>query len=509
MQFQKPVSKMKRIASILLLFIVLLMVGCALVKRTDSPATCDETTAKALATWRSDHFGLFIHFGVYSHLEGVWKGERIPYYGEQIMNHARIPVSEYEAVAREFNPTDFDADAIVSLAKEAGMKYIVITTKHHDGFCLFDTKTTDYDMVDYTPYHQDVVRLLADACHRQGMKLGFYYSLPDWHFPKGLPRLAPDPNSKCNEYVNQVYSPLEALTPELEDYAIAQVTELLTHYGEITTMWFDMGLVTPEFSKRLRNTVKKLQPQCLINGRIMNNMGDYMTLPDNGDVASYGDVFWDNPASLYGTWGYKNWIKRPAVDVQVATQIERLTSTVSHGGVFLLNIGPDKKGRVIDYEQQVLRGIGDFLRAHPDTLNILEKQSHNAPKYHYVKASDEIILTPENGLWHAQLDGTGYMSVEPHSWMDWYVQSVEETEYDVFIVYKPEHNDKCYTITVGPKSFRLVLPGVDRMKQTAYVGSCKAVDFKGYLNVSIKQTNPSNILDPLGLELCQLILRRK
>lgn len=500
---------MKNVAIIILSSLTLLLGGCVSSRHSDTVFHPDKSTRKALEEWRSDHFGLFVHFGVYSHLEGVWKGERVPFYGEQIMNHARIPIVDYEAVAREFNPVDFNADSIVSLAKEAGMKYIVITTKHHDGFCMFDTKTTDYDIVDFSPYHKDVVAQLAEACRRQGMKLGFYYSLPDWHYPQGLPRMLPDTSTRCWEHVNQVYSPLEALTPQLEDYAIAQITELLTNYGEITTMWFDMGLITPQFSKRLRHIVKKLQPQCLINGRIMNNMGDYMTLPDNGSVDSYGDVFWDNPASLYGTWGYKNWINRPPVEKQINRQLSRLMSTVSHGGVFLLNIGPDKNGKVIDYERQVLRGIGEFLRNHPDTLDRLESGVDRPVQREVVVAGDgDIVLTPDNGLWHARLDGTGYMSVEPHSWLDWIVKSDEEAEYDIFVIYKPDFDDKSYVLSIDGQSFTQVLPGVDRMLQTTYMGTCKLLKSDGH-SISFQQKYPSYILESIGLELQKVILRRK
>ena len=462
----------------------------------------------ALETWKNDHFGMFIHFGIYSQLEGVWKGEQIPFYGEQIMNHARIPVAEYEAVARTFNPTDFDADEIVALAKQAGMKYIVITTKHHDGFCMFDTKTTDYDIVDYTPYGRDVVGQLAEACHRQGMKLGFYYSLPDWHYPLGLPRMAPDTTTHCWEHVNQVYSPLEALTPALEDYIIRQITELLTQYGDITTLWFDMGLVDPSFSQRLRTTVKKLQPNCLINGRIMNNMGDYMTLPDNGNVASYGDVYWDNPASLYGTWGYKSWIRRPELQQQVNTQLNRLLSTVSHGGVFLLNIGPDGKGNVIDYEKQVLTQMGDFLRAHPDTLDRLMEQSKHVHAPSPVHAGrGDVMLTPDNGRYHAALDGTGYMSVEAKSWLSWTVSAPEDADYDVFVIYLPQNMDKAYQIRCGKQKMEQVLPGVDDMIQTCYMGSLRLQ--AGDNEVVFDQAKRSRPLESLGLELKQILLRKK
>lgn len=488
----------------------------ALLTQACKTSTQDDSTAsniQILQEWRNDHFGMFIHFGVYSKLGGMWKGEQIPFYGEQIMNHARIPIDEYEAIAREFNPKDFNADSIVALAKDAGMKYIVITTKHHDGFCMFDTKTTDYDIVDFTPYGKDVVGQLAEACHRQGMKLGFYYSLPDWHFPKGIPRMAPDPNTKCWEHVNQVYSPLEIVTPELEDYIVAQITELLTNYGEVTTMWFDMGLITPEQSQRFRDTVKKLQPKCLINGRIMNNMGDYMTLPDNGNVASYGDTFWDNPASLYGTWGFKSWIQRPPLEEQINRQIDRLTSTVSHGGVFLLNIGPDGDGRVIDYEQQVLHGIGDFLRAHPDTLNVLSEKSKSPSQYPTVNTKgDTIILTEENGLYHAALDSKGYMSVELHSSLCWAVSLDTKADYVAFIIYEPEYNDQEYQLSYSDAQSPIcrVLPGVDRMVQTAYLGTISLANKCNMIELSLSnETKATTPLKPLGLINPKIILIKK
>lgn len=493
----------KRVIITLILCIALV---CACTSPKDNNTNTDLTST--LETWKNDHFGMFIHFGVYSKLGGVWNGKQIPFYGEQIMNHARITIPEYEAVAKEFNPVDFNAEEIVSLAKNAGMKYIVITTKHHDGFCMFDTKTTNYDIVDFTPYGKDIVAQLADECHKQGMKLGFYYSLPDWHYPYGIPRIEPDTSTQCWEYVNQVYSPLEIVTPQLEDYIVEQLTELLTNYGDITTLWFDMGLITPEQSKRFRQTVKQLQPNCLINGRIMNNMGDYMTLPDNGDVASYGDIYWDNPASLYGTWGYKSWINRPNIENQINTQLNRLMSTVRHGGVFLLNIGPDGDGNVIDYEKQVLNGIGDFLRAHPDTLDCLSKQANQNHTIITIPQNEkQIILTPQNGKYHAALDGTGYMSIETKSWISWEVESLQSAEYDIFVVYEPENNDKSYTLSCGDQQITHVLPGVDRMLQTSYMGSLRLT--KGKNSIIFDQAHRNHPLEPLGLELHKIIIRRK
>lgn len=491
---------------LLIITIILALFGYSCNDNIETDCNPSLQTETALEEFRADHFGLFIHFGVYSKLGGIWKGEKIPYYAEQIMNHARITIPEYEAVAKDFNPTNFNADEIVLLAKNAGMKYIVFTTKHHDGFCMFDTQTTDYDIVDFTPYGKDIVKELADACHRHGMKLGFYYSLPDWHFPYGIPRLEPDSTTNCTEHVNQVYSPLEIITPKLEDYIVAQLTELLTNYGEIYTMWFDMGLVTPEQSRRFRETVNSIQPQCLINGRIMNNMGDYMTLPDNGNISSYGDIYWDNPASLYNSWGYKSWIERPELGQQIETQTQRLLRTVVNGGNFLLNIGPDGTGEVIDYEKDVLKGIGDFLREHPDTLNRLQPCPIDCiigvGKDGYIPT-----LTPQDCKQHSAIDGTGYMSVQPVSWLSWQLESQTSGEYDVFIVYKPENDAKEYTLTCNGVSKTGVLPGIDRMLQTTYFGTLLIKE--GPNEIILDQANRCNPLEPLGLELERIIIRKR
>ena len=325
--------------------------------------------------------------------------------------------------------------------------------------------------------------------------------------------------------MNQVYSPLEIITPELEDYIMAQITELLTNYGEIYTMWFDMGLVTPEQSRRFRETVKRLQPQCLINGRIMNNMGDYMTLPDNGDVSSYGDIYWDNPASLYNTWGYKSWIERPELSQQIETQTQRLLKTVSNGGNLLLNIGLDGTGKVIDYEKEVLNGIGQFLLENPDTLDnlypsnakaclgstgcdsLISSRKDNACVVPI--GCQEIILSRADKacLVHPAIDGTGYMSVQPNSWLSWQLDSQTSGEYDVFIVYLPENDAKEYTLTCNGVSKTGVLPGVDRMLQTSYFGTLSIKE--GYNYIVLDQAERCNPLEPLGIQLNKIILRKR
>lgn len=463
----------------------------------------DTIIQNELKEWKDSHFGMFVHFGIYSELGGVWKGQQIPYYAEQIMNHARITVPEYEMVAKQFNPENWDAEEVVRLAKDAGMKYIVFTSKHHDGFCMFKTQTTDYNIVDFTPYGKDVLKELAEACQKYDMKLGLYYSLPDWHFPQGIDRMEPDTTTDCTEFVNQVYSPLEIITPELEEYIVNQLTELLTNYGDIETIWFDMGLPTPQQSKRFHETVRSLQPQCLISGRIMNNYGDYLTLPDNGDVVGYADVYWDNPASLYGSWGYKSWINRPEITVQIDLQLGRLFSTVSHGGVFLLNIGPKGDGSILDYEKEVLTGIGEFLAAHPDTLNKIN-QKQPIPTV-VTEENGCIVLDNENGMTHAAFDATTYLTTEATSWKSWQIEA-EGGEYEIFIEYLPENDAKKYAFHCGDKEFIRLLPGVDRMLQTAFVGR---VDLSaGQTEFVLDQYEKSTPLEPLGLQLNRIIIKK-
>lgn len=329
-------------------------------------------------------YGLFVHYGLYSLAGGVWNGKQIPYYAEQIMNHARITPSDYEKLAQQFTAEKFNADSIVQLAQDAGMQYVLFTAKHHDGFCLFNSPSSKgYNSVEATPSHRDLVKELAEACARRQMKLGLYYSLPDWHYPYSRPieRPANDTTTNCTQFVNQVYSPLELISDSLENYIVAQLQELLTQYGPICTLWFDMGLPTPVQSERFRATVKALQPDCLVGGRVGNGCGDYLTLPDNAQVAGglWDDAFslsmagkavvapsfmWDSPASLYGTWGYRSWQERIPVAQQVKRQLARFMQTRSHGGTFVLNIGPAGDGSILPYENEILTAMGSWVKAH-------------------------------------------------------------------------------------------------------------------------------------------------
>ncbi|NCP34646.1 MAG: alpha-L-fucosidase, partial [Armatimonadetes bacterium] len=209
-----------------------------------------QQNADPLAWWREARFGMFIHWGVYAVPAGEWQGERIPSLGEWIMRNAKIPIAEYEKLAEQFAPVKFDAEEWVAIAKEAGMKYLVITSKHHDGFAMFKS-AHPYNIVDATPYRQDVMAALAAACAKAGIRLCFYYSqAQDWHAPGGAGHWEEDPGVG---WWSQQVEP-ERFAQYLEEKAKPQVRELLTQYGPIGLIWFDTPVViTREQSTELRD----------------------------------------------------------------------------------------------------------------------------------------------------------------------------------------------------------------------------------------------------------------
>ncbi|MCK5175193.1 MAG: alpha-L-fucosidase, partial [Planctomycetes bacterium] len=286
----------------------------------------EEIHAKALKEWGDMKFGMLICWGIYSIPAGVWEGKQIEKLGEQIQRHARIPHDEYADLAWQFNPVNFDADAIVAMAKKAGMKYVVLTAKFHDGFCMFDSKYTEFDITDSSPYKKDILKLLANACRKHGLKLGVYYSTPDWHFNGPFPEINPADNK---------ISVFSKVSKANEEYQVNQLRELLTNYGDIVQVFFDMGEPTPAQSKRFADTVRELQPDCMINGRVMNNQGDFIMMPDNHvpDVP-VTELPWESPGTFYHTWGYKSWVKGAPLKKQVSKQIQKLVTICARGGNF-------------------------------------------------------------------------------------------------------------------------------------------------------------------------------
>jgi alpha-L-fucosidase len=308
-----------------------------------------------LEWWRAARFGMFIHWGLYAIPAGQWKGQTIPGIGEWIMHRARIPVAEYEKLAEQFNPTQFDPAAWVSLAKRAGQKYLVITAKHHDGFCMFDTELTSYNIVDATPFGRDPMKELAAECARQGVRLCFYYSqTQDWHHPNG------DGNDWDYDEATKDFDGY------IEEYVKPQVRELLTNYGPIGLIWFDTPKrLSVAQSRSLLDLVHTLQPACLVNGRLGNALGDYAEAGDNRIPDGVVDVDWETPATINDTWGFRsddhNWKSVPEL-------IHKLVDITSKGGTYLLNVGPTAEGVIPQPSVERLVAMGEWLQVNGESI---------------------------------------------------------------------------------------------------------------------------------------------
>lgn len=298
---------------------------------------------------------MFIHFGLYSYYGGVWDGKPVTSgYSEQIQSHAGIFSDWYAEAASDFRPDKFDAERIVELASASGMRSIVFTSKHHDGFCMFDTETTSYNSVDMTPSGRNYVKELSEACSRAGLKFGLYYSLIDWNFPHAYPI------SSHNA---------DFITDEHHRFNLEQIRELLTGYGDISELWFDMGSLTPEQSAEMYELVHSLQSGCMVSGRLGNDMYDFAVMPDNYYPDSALQAPWQCAASMFNeTWGWRSWQIRGSVEEKAAEKLRSLINVVAHGGNYLLNIGPADDGSIVPFEQEVLLSIGKWLEKNGDVI---------------------------------------------------------------------------------------------------------------------------------------------
>ena len=282
--------------------------------------------------WQEARFGMFIHWGVYS----------IPGRGEWLMYQEHVPFTEYANLADQFNPRDFNPRQWVAKAKEAGMKYVVLTTRHHDGFCLFDSKVSDFTSTK-TGAKRDFVKEFADACHEAGMRMGFYYSLTDWHFPGVLPQGYPLSKSTMKLLVDQAH---------------AQVRELLSNYGVVDILWFD-GLAPNDpvgwRSEELLAMARKLQPSVLINDR-SGIPGDFAT-PENHVTAQ--TTPWESCFCMNRTWGYAKYDRnyKPVHEL-----LRLLVSCASQKGNFLLNVSPDGDGILPIEQAEILGNIGKWMK---------------------------------------------------------------------------------------------------------------------------------------------------
>jgi alpha-L-fucosidase len=318
-------------------------------------AKVDPAREKRLEWFREAKYGLFIHWGLYAIPAGQWNGKRSLGIGEWVMFRSRVPVKEYEQLATRFNPVKFNADEWVKLAKDAGMKYIVITSKHHDGFAMFKSNVSAYNIVDATPFKRDVLKELADACARGGIRLGFYYSQSqDWHEKNGAGNtwdFGPDEQKDYDEYLRGKAEP--------------QVRELLTGYGKVALIWFDTPrMMTGDRPHRFTRIVRELQPDTLIDGRL-GAEGDYRSTGDNVIPSSVSGDAWEVPATINHTWGYRT----DDTDWKSPGQITfKLVDIVSKGGNYLLNVGPTAEGVIPQASQDILRTVGRWLQVNGDAV---------------------------------------------------------------------------------------------------------------------------------------------
>jgi alpha-L-fucosidase len=305
--------------------------------------------------FREAKFGLFIHWGLYAIPAGEWKGKPIPGIGEWIMNRAQIPVAEYEQLAQQFNPVKFNADEWVQMAQDAGMKYIVITSKHHDGFAMFHSLVSKYNVFDATPFHRDPLKELAVACAKRKMPFGFYYSqAQDWHEPNGAGNtwdFGPDDKKDYDKYLRGKAEP--------------QVKEILTNYGPVCLIWFDTPrMMTQERSQRFIDIVHSLQPATLIDGRL-GAAGDYRSMGDNAIPNQVVREDWEVPATLNHTWGFK----KDDTDWKSPEDLTfKLVDIVSKGGNYLLNVGPTAEGVIPQASQDNLRAVGKWLKVNGEAI---------------------------------------------------------------------------------------------------------------------------------------------
>lgn len=320
------------------------------------------TTEERLAWWHEARYGMFIHWGLYASLAGEWNGKKTTSIAEWIMRDLKIPIAEYEKIAETFNPVKFDAEAWAQLAEDAGMKYLVITSKHHDGFCMFGAETNPYNIVDRTPFAKDPMKELAVACNRRGIKMCFYYSqAQDWHAEGGAGHWEEEDPEKRG-YTR----PLEDFQKYLDETVKPDLKDLLTNYGPIGLIWFDTpAVITAEQSQDLKDYVHTLQPECLVSGRVGHGVGDYGSLGDNEHPGGTVVGAWETPATLNDTWGFNkddhNW-------KSVEYVLELLVNCAAKGVNYLLNVGPTAEGVIPEPSCDILRQVGDWLKKNGEAI---------------------------------------------------------------------------------------------------------------------------------------------
>ncbi len=397
-------KKITLLVAIILLISVVFIISKNNFKKQGPVALTEKSPKreKRIQWWREARFGMMVHWGLYAIPGGIWKGKSYDKkYAEWIMNTAKVPKAEYETLAKKFNPTNFNANEWMGLAKEAGMRYLVFTSKHHDGFALYDSKVSDYDVIDRTPFKRDIYGELAKACEKHGIALGAYYShVADWHFNDSDDWYFIDNPDEKQPLVNdRLYAKRyahEGLSKKqkkedwyqvygdyMERKAFPQIKEILTQYPSTKIIWFDLGFKLlrknidhREYGRETLLLSRKLNPNVIINGRVSLpelKYGDYTGLGDNEVVdflrlpTSDFEVIMTIPLK---TWGYR---KNPKSFRSPQLIIKRLSATVSKGGNFMLNIGPKPDGSFDDVSKSTLKTIGKWMHVNGEAIHKTKK----------------------------------------------------------------------------------------------------------------------------------------
>ena len=352
---------------------ILAIPACAQITAKSALADTIEQRDERMQWWREARLGMFIHWGVYSIPAGTYKDKQISGIGEWIMENGDIPVAEYEKYAKQFNPVKFNAGQWVQIAKNAGMKYIVITSKHHDGFCLWDSKVSKYDIMDTATFKRDILKELSVACKKHGIRLCFYHSIMDWHHPDAQAPFYPSYNDGSRTNPN--------FSRYVKTYLKPQLKELITNYGPLGVMWFDGEWIkdwTEPQGIDLYNYIRSLQPDIIINNRVgkgrksMQGMtkegyfaGDFGTPEQEIPPTGLPGVDWETCMTMNDTWGFKsydnNWKSKEDL-------LRKLVDIASKGGNFLLNVGPTSEGLIPQASVERLAAMGEWMTRNSESI---------------------------------------------------------------------------------------------------------------------------------------------
>lgn len=370
---------MNKLVQVFAISVLLFSFGCGqkTKKNTDDKAVVKLSDDERMEWWRDARFGMFIHWGAYAIPGGERNGEVCKGGAEWIMDKLDYTIEDYEKeVTAKFNPVKFDADAWVKMAQDAGMKYIVLTSKHHDGFCLWDSEITHYDVMEACPFKRDIVKELSEACKKADMRFCLYHSIVDWHHPQAQAPLYPNYNAGQKDQT--------VVNPEFpkyyENYLKPMVGELLTKYDNVDVIWFDGDWIadyTTEMGKDFYSYIRSVKPNVIVNNRVdkgrngMEGMdkegefaGDFGT-PEQEIPATGIDSDWEACMTMNGSWGYKPSDKHWKSNTVL---IQHLVDIVSKGGNFLLNVGPDAQGLFPQQSIDRLKAIGEWTKENGEAV---------------------------------------------------------------------------------------------------------------------------------------------